>query len=172
MGRIFTLTEDIRQIAKDAIDDLIDQLGKNCRLIYPSVETDCPNCIYDPTTNRSSGRYQAAGPRPFPNGTICPVCRGAGKLSADSSEVIKMLCQWNPRNYQQLPGNIQVPNSVLQTKGYLTDMPKVMRSRKMVLEIDIEQYNRFTFELWGEPIDQGNIIQGRYFIALWKRVGQ
>lgn len=170
MGKLFTLSDDIKKIAQDGIDDLIDQLGKDCRLLYPSVQEDCPNCIYDPIANRSTGRYQTGGPQPFPQGTICPVCRGVGKLVSDTSEIIRMLCQWNPKNYELLAGNIQVPNSVVQTKGYLSDMPKVLKARKMVLETSIEGYQRYTFELWGEPIDQGNIIQGRYFVALWRRV--
>jgi RNA polymerase subunit RPABC4/transcription elongation factor Spt4 len=171
MGKIFTLTDDIKQIASDAIDDLIDQLGKDCRLIYPDKVSDCPNCIFNPVTQKSSNKYQSGGPFPFQDGTICPVCHGNGRLQSEQTETIKMLCSWNPRQWIILPGNINVPNSMVQTKGYLTDLPKVLRSRKMVLQIPIEPYNKYQFELQGEPIDQGNIIQGRYFIAVWKRSG-
>lgn len=171
MGKIFTITDEIRTIASNAIDDLIDQLGKDCRLLYPSVKIDCPNCIFDPTTNRSSGRYQTDGPRPFSQGTICPVCRGNGLLDSEHTETIRMLCTWNPKEFTLLAGNIQVPYSMVQTKGYLTDLPKILQSRKMTLELPIEPYIRYNFDLWGEPIDQGNIIQGRYFVAVWKRSG-
>jgi hypothetical protein len=171
MGKIFTITDDIKAIASNAIDDIIDQLGKDCQLIYPSIQADCPNCVFDPTTNRSSGIFKTGGPRPFQRGTICPVCRGNGKLDNQATETIRMLCQWNPKQFMLAAGNIQIPNSIVETKGYLTDLPKILASRKMILQVPIEPYMRYTFELWGEPIDRGNIIQNRYFYALWKRVG-
>lgn len=171
MGKIFTITEDIRTIAQNAIDDIIDQLGKDCLLLYPSVRTDCPNCIFDPTTQRSSGVFKTGGPRPFPRGMICPVCHGTGNLGNEATEPVRMLCQWNPKQFTLEAGNIQVPNSVVETKGYLSDLPKILASRKMLLQIPIEPFMRYHFELWGEPIDRGNIIQNRYFYALWKRVG-
>jgi hypothetical protein len=169
MGKIFTITPKIRQIAQDAIDDLIDQLGKECRLLYPAVTIDCPNCIFDPTTNRSSGRYKTGGPRPFPANTICPICRGAGRLPSENSEIVRMLCTWNPKEFTILPGNIQIPNSYVQTKGYMRDVPKILRSKKMVIQLPIEGNIRATFDLVGNPVDPGNIIQGRYFVALWRQ---
>ncbi len=171
MGKLFTITEEIRDIARDGIDDMIDQLGKDCKLVYPSVKTDCPNCVFDPTTNRSTGRYKTGGPRPFPNGTICPVCRGAGRLDSTETDIIRMLCKWNPKEFIPLAGSLQLPNSIVRTKGYITDLPKVLRSKKMILQLPIEPYIRYTFDLQGEPIDAGNIVQGRYFIAIWKRAG-
>lgn len=171
MGKIFTLTNDIKQIASDAIDDLIDQLGKQCRLVYSGIKTDCPNCIFDPQSKKSTGIYKAGGPRPFPNRTICPVCRGAGQIDTTSTEVVTLLCNWNPRDFYIFPINIEQPHSMVQTKGYIKDLPKILRARKMVLEIPIEPYTRYTFDLISEPIDPGNIIQGRYFVAIWKRSG-
>lgn len=170
MGKLFTITNKIRQIASDGIDDLIDQLGKDCLLIYPALKDDCPNCIYDSSTGRSSGRYKSGGPRPFPTGTICPVCRGSGTIESTITDTVKLLCQWNPKQFTMLAGNIERPNSVVQTKGYMTDLPKIVRARRMIIEIPVEPYIKATFELIGNPIDPGNIIQGRYFIALWKQL--
>lgn len=171
MGKIFTLTADIKAIASDAIDDLIDQLGKQCRLIYSAVKTDCPNCLLDVQSNKSTGLYKSGGPRPFPARGICPVCRGAGKIDSTSTDSVTMLCTWNPRDFYKYVGNVELPHSFVQTKGYMKDLPKILRARRMVLEVPIEPYIRYTFELSGEPIDPGNIIQGRYFLALWKRMG-
>ena len=172
MGKIFTLTPDIKKIAQDAIDDLIDQLGKDCLLVYSSVKADCPNCLYDPITKRSTGRYKLGGPRPFPNGQICPVCRGTGQLESESTEIIRMLCQWNPARFTSLSdATIQIPNSIVQTKGYIWDLPKILRARTIILQLPIEPYIRYRFQLWGEPIDSSNIIQSRYFVATWKRMG-
>ena len=168
MGKIFTITDKIRNIASDAIDDLIDQLGKDCELIYPSLKTDCPNCIYDPITNRSTGRYKSGGPRPFPHGTICPVCRGNGQIESTHTDTVRLLCQWNPKNFYVGPGAITIPYGSVLTKGYMTDLPKILQSKRMIIQIPIHPYIRATFDLWSAPIDAGNIIQGRYFIAVWK----
>lgn len=170
MGKLFTISPKIRKIAQDGIDDLIDQLGKDCLLVYPSVQEDCPNCVFDPTTGRSSGVYKTGGPRPFPRGSICPVCRGKGTIDSDHTDVIRLLCTWNPKQFVMLAGNIERPYSVLQTKGYMTDVPKIIQARRLIVQLPIEPYVRATFELMSEPIDPGNIIQGRYFIALWKQI--
>jgi hypothetical protein len=172
MSKIFELTDDIKQVARDAIDDLIEALGKQCQLIYASGSTQCPNCVYDNFNKRSANKYKPGGPQPFSPGQTCPVCGGSGVLPGQTNtEIIKMLCTWNPREFTYIPDTIETPYSILQTKGYIEDLPKVMRCKEMILEIPIEPYTRFRFVRNSEPIDPGNIIQGEYFVCLWKRAG-
>jgi len=45
LAQLFEVSDDIKAIAQAGIDDLIDQLGKDCRLIYPSKMDDCINCV-------------------------------------------------------------------------------------------------------------------------------
>jgi len=52
----------------------------------------------------------------------------------------------------------------------MSDLPDVLQARKMIVQISLEPMVRFTYELFGEPIDQGNIVQNRYWVALWNRV--
>lgn len=170
-GRIFTITPDLRKVAEDAISDMIDQLGKECLLLYPSVEQPCPNCIYDPTTKRSTGIYKTGGPTPFQNKTICPVCRGNGRLPYESATTVTLLCQWNPRQYQNLGGNVQAPYSIVRTKGFLSDLPKVQRAKRMIIELPVTPLIRATFDLASEPVDAGNIVPGKFFTCIWKRSG-
>lgn len=168
MGKIFTLSDDIRAIAQDAIDDLIDQLGKDCKLVYPSNAERCPNCVYDLEAHRSTNVYKPGGPIPFDSGA-CPVCDGIGTITTPASESIRFLCQWNPRDWFIAPGNIRIPEGYMQIKGYLKDMQKVLRAEYIVIQTPIANVREYRYKLDSEPIDQGNIIQGRYFIALLKR---
>ena len=135
MGKIFTLTPDITKIASDAIDDLIDQLGKQCTLVYPPVWTVCTNCVFDPVGDKSANRWVSGGPIPFTDGAVCPLCDGAGKRADETTEVITMLIANQPSHYfAKLPSNIQLPSGRIQTKGYLSDWPKVIRAKEMILQ--------------------------------------
>jgi len=170
MPRLFEITADIRRIAQDGFDDLLDQLGKECQLIYPPVGGDCPNCIKDTINNTSTNRYNGSGSEPFDDGEICPVCNGTGHIESQSTESITLLMNWEPKNFVILGGNVQKPYSVLETKGYMIDAPKVMRAQTLIAELPITPYIKATFALDSEPVDRNNIIQGRYFVCIWKRI--
>lgn len=172
MAKIFSLTDDIKQIAEFAIDDLIDQLGKTCRLIYPPIASPCVNCLFDPIGNKSSNTWTNGGPIPFENGSTCPMCDGSGLHFNSMTKDIKVLVANSPKDFfQKLPAHIQLPDGSIQTKGYMKDLPDVLQTRKMVFQLDIEGLIKYTYELLGEPIDQGNIVQGKYWVANWTRVG-
>lgn len=172
MAKIFTLSDDIKLIAEYAIDDLIDQLGKTCQLIYAPTPSPCPNCVFDPIGNKSSNTWINGGPIPFENGSDCPSCNGQGLHFTSLTKSVKLLIANSPKDFfQRLPANVQLPSGSIQTKGYMRDLPDVLQTRKMVVQLDIQGLIRYTYELAGEPIDQGNIVQGKYWVANWSRVG-
>ena len=35
----------------------------------------------------------------------------------------------------------------------------------MIFQLDVQGLVKYTYELSGEPIDQGNIVQGKYWVA-------
>lgn len=180
MAKIFTLSEDIKQIARDAIDDLIDQLGKNCRLYYPPRFVPCNNCLPETIGQLPSCRWIDGGPIYFPEGSVCPLCHGEGQRAEQLTEDVVMLLAMTPREFflrgpseflKKVPANIEVADNIIQSKGYLRDLPKILRSREMVVQPELEAMIRWRYVLAGEPVDVGNIIQGRYFVANWRRVG-
>lgn len=171
MGKIFTITNDIRQIASDAIDDLINQLGKPCRLYYPPKIVNCPNCTPDTIGHKSLTIYKSGGPVPFSFGA-CPICQGSQQQRFDvQTEIVTLLCAISPKDWFIKMPNIRVPDGMMQTKGYLRDAPKIQRCENMVVETQIEGYKRMIWQLQSDIFDVGNIIQGRYFVALWRRSG-
>lgn len=172
MGILFDISEDIRQIAADAITDLIDQLGKDCDLIYPPIYVSCPNCIFDSIGNKSSNYWRDGGPLPFPDGSMCPYCNGVGQHAQEVTKTIKVLVNSVPKEFMKnLPLNLQVPDGMIMTKGKMEDLADVLQSRKMVVQTNLSNILKLTYELRGEPIDTNNIAQGRFWSAYWWRVG-
>lgn len=85
------ITANFKNIFDQAISALLADtaLTVPCKLIYENTKLqDCPNCIYDPITKRSSNQYQVGGPISFISGQICPYCAGAGSLSFSKEEEI------------------------------------------------------------------------------------
>ncbi len=174
MGKIFTLDADVKAVIQDALDDLITELGKDCRLVYPPRWVSCVNCVYDQIGGKSSNRWKTGGPMQFAAGTACPLCNGKGKRGEEVSETIRLLCAWDPRAFWLPVPTVQVrvPHSIVQTKGYLTDMPKVMKADHLVVELPIEPFVRVRVKLASQPVDPSNIIQARYFVATWEQNGK
>lgn len=171
MANIFEIDDSLRRVMQNAQDDLIDQLGKDCRLHYPPIMMQCNNCILDPIGRKSSNRYLHGGPIPFQNGSICPSCGGAGMKAREQTEIVNLLIQWKPKEFKPVGvDDLRIPDGTLRAKGYITDMPKVMKCSYMVPHIDIEAYARYRFRLSGDPYSPQNIVQGRYFVSYWVRV--
>jgi hypothetical protein len=174
MGKLFTLDEGTKQVVQDALDDLITEFGKRCRVVYPPRWAACANCVSDPVGKKSANRWRTGGPLPFPSGSVCPLCNGAGGHHAEElSEEVLLLCAWEPKNFwYPAPGlDVRVPGGALQTKGFLSDMPKITRCDHLVFQLPVEPYAHYRYRLVGEPGDRSNIIQNRYFIANWQRAG-
>jgi RNA polymerase subunit RPABC4/transcription elongation factor Spt4 len=66
-------------------------------LVVTQTETICPNCVLDPTTQASSGKYKTGGPTPFTS-KICPVCAGRGRLVNDASLQIQANVKWGAKS--------------------------------------------------------------------------
>lgn len=172
MGKIFTLGADVKSIIQDAVDDVITELGKNCLLVYPPKMVLCSNCTSSPIGHKPSNVWKSGGPIQFGQGSLCPMCDGDGRRAEEASETIKFLCEWDVKKFfRPIHGiDLRIPRGVLQIKGFLTDLPKVVRCDHMILETAIDGILRAKYRLSGEPGDYSNIIQGRYFVAIWERI--
>ncbi len=173
MAKLFTITPAIRRLARDANDTMIEQLGKLCLLAFEPLPSDCPNCHYDPIAKASSGIYNGTGPVPFTT-LPCPVCRGAGivKPSGDLFEEVNFLIDWQPKPWQYVDTTqVRAPQGIVRTKGFVTDMAKVIQAKYIVIDHNNADLRDNRFVLWGDPIPQGNIDPSRYVIAFWTRMG-
>jgi len=174
MGTIFTLSDDIKNLAHAAFTDLINELGKRCRLVFPPKMAPCANCVIDPIGNKSSNRYVNGGPAPFPMGSICPACGGRGRIATENSRDIILLVNENPKQFDNSlklnNANIYYPDGTIQTKGFIRDLPDVLKCTEMIKDLSIQPYIEYRYKRYGEPLSPGNIVQGAFFVCLWTRV--
>ena len=173
MANIFEFSSDLKLKCSQAIDDLIEAAGKSCKLVYPPIKwKDCPDCSsnLDPIGRKRSNRYIGGQLVPI-NINDCKTCGGKGKIPVENSETIKMLCDWNPRNWVDRNILVRTPETILQTKGYMKDIIKVKRALHMIVQVDMKSLLNSILVLSSPPIDDNNLIQGNYFVCFWKMGG-
>lgn len=163
------LTPDVLNVAKLAFDSLIYTLGKTCRLFITPKTLRCINCIYDPINKRSSNIYLTGGPYPFPEGSQCPLCGGKGIIVEEAYDDVILLIQEDVSKFQKI-GSLNFPDGSIQTKGFITDLPKIQRCNYMLKHVDLSSILPQKYKLSGEPICPGNIVKSRYFVCLWERM--
>ena len=91
------ITPRIDALYRREIAGVIKALSKRstCVAVMPTNVRTCDNCVYDHQHQCSSGTYNGTGPKPF-TGMVCPVCRGAGKLSQQRRLTLTANVQWGP----------------------------------------------------------------------------
>lgn len=151
-------------------DSLIDSIGTNCKLVYPPIDSQCPNCVWSVEDNRSANIYKIGGPISFQDFTICPYCGGEGRLTKSDTETVKLRVYFNPKDWQNIGMSIVSPQGHAQIIGYLTDLPKLEKAKEVILNSDIDQVKDLRCIVVGEPQPWG-FKRNRYFIAFVKRVG-
>jgi len=172
MGTIFTLSPDIREVARILLDDMIEELGKIVRLVYEPTKSECPNCLLSPINNRSSGIYQSGGPLAFEEGQPCPVCSGEGwVISASLTEDIQCGVAKTPKDwFIPIPPTIVLPAGMVQLKTYTTNWAKVKRARHVILAPDVSGFEVEIYRLHSSLGDPSNLVPGRYCVGFFERV--
>jgi len=167
MANIFELTDDIRQIAAFAFDDLIEALKKPCLVVYPPKMIPCELCTYDPVGKKSSGFWK--------DGTrirgVCPHCGGNYYKAQEVSETVHFLTEIQPKQFEKFPFDIPVrdPGGLLQVKGYMTDLPKILKCEYLIHDLNMRPFIEQRYKMYGEPISPSNIVKNRYFICMFER---
>tara|TARA_Y100000592_G_scaffold100649_1_gene181730 strand:+ start:6789 stop:8276 length:1488 start_codon:yes stop_codon:yes gene_type:complete len=167
----FEIPESLINLHEFYVDGLIEgPLGQDCRLIYPVTKNSlCPNCIYSPRKKTSSGIYKTGGPIPFPKHSTCPWCGGSGKSSRAIEETVRFRVYWSPKDWA-ISGPVEDPGTSVMIIGNMTDLPKLEKSDKVMLNKDIAAFKRWICERSGEAVPWG-LAQDRYFSQMLRRVG-
>ena len=166
MGELFTLTPDILNLARTAFSDLIEEMGKNCELVFIS-DSPCDNCGYDEMMGRGS-IYNGTGPMPFTQG-VCPRCGGTGTTHEQTVRTIKMAVNKEIKSFFGKIPNVRIPDGSIQTRGYIKDLPDVLKCDHMICQVELKPYIVETYKLFGTPTDKSNIVQNAFFYATWER---
>ena len=162
------IPESVYTKFNEAVDAMITEFGVTCTLVYPEKRESCSNCITDTIGRRSGNRYITGGPVPFARGMICPYCGGSGFKSIENTEDITMRVYWAKKDWVKTGIQVDIPNSAVQTKTYLTNLPKINKAKEVIINKNIDGHEVFRFTKTGESVTHG-LQHNRYIITFWKR---
>lgn len=164
---------DSSQIAaiKLKLDEMISTVGKVCKLYYHSVNIDCENCVNQTQIGKKSkNAWRHGGPLPF-SVQGCPICGGTGKMAQESTENITMVINWDTKSIvKNIAPNVIFPFSIIQTRGYIYDLPKVLKCEDMEVQLPMGHMVAAKYKLINSPTDAFSVIQEKYFLATWERI--
>lgn len=142
-GKLFEVDDATLATAQDGFDDALDFFAKSCVLVY-------------------AGGAPAPSQNPW---------AGGGDSPSAHTDTVNLSISWEERDYWvRLPSGTKAPEGAIQTKGYMTDVDKVIRASYLLVEDPLGRGLRQKFERAGDPVDPSNIIQNRYFVCNWRRV--
>lgn len=166
------LNTQFKNTFNQAIDAIIEQgsLSVPCILKYNSTDTTyCTNCTFDPILNKSFNEYNGTGPISFPNGSLCPVCGGFGKIIYDAEETIYMASIFDSKYWLNWgPKFIQIPNLAVQTLCKISLLPKLQNATSVIIDTSISGYGNHLYTKAGEPTPMG-LGDHRYILTNWTR---
>lgn len=146
----------------DVIDSTFDIFGVTCKLVSTNRIEEA---VYNPTNN-------------IPEKNSINVHRLNNTNYERSNKIIrevevfteiKLKVYWNPKEWINVVGDIKVPNNVIQTIGFMKDLPEILKAKALIVHKDIQDYKEMRFERIGEHIPMG-LRQNRYFSCLWGRI--
>jgi len=152
------------------VSDMINlNFGVYCLLQYPPLLEDCPNCIFDSLSRKSSNRYQSGGPQPFSFG-VCPWCNGDGTISRTTANTtIKLRVYYQRKDWIKLDIPLDVPDGYVQVIGHMYDLDNFMRAQSVILNSDLRSQHEWKFVRAGQPVPHG-LGEKRFFVAFMKGV--
>jgi len=159
--------DSLKSLFKETIDQLIADLGRPVILYFEPTASGCPNCIrgFD---GSSRGTYNTSNPfgvgrynRNFPNGGVCPICKGTNSILSENSTTYTCNITRTPKDidYDAVGEN---PTNVYKTKCQLVGYHDIQKCEKAL--IDGEMCVRLR-----DPMKTG-LQTLAYVICWWKKI--
>lgn len=143
-GQLFEVGDDLLGVIQSGFDDSLAFFAKDCTLVF-------------------AGGAPASSNNPWD---------GGGHAAEDPTEGVRLMVAWDERDFWvRLPANVKFPDGVIQTKGFVTDLDRVMRASFLLVDGPLAAGQRAKFERAGDPTSPFKVIQDRYFLCNWARVG-
>jgi hypothetical protein len=163
------ITSDLIEVYQSRIDALINQLGKHILLEFDPNRTQCPNCIFDPIRQRSTGIYitNPPGPRPFKRGRKCPHCKGRGYEETPNTKCIDALIKWNPKDAKKYGIVLTHRKDIVRIKTYLTEADDLIKAKTAIIDYDQRNTTIARTKMIRSPIPVG-LRDSRYCISFWE----
>ena len=142
--------------------------NRTAAVVYPPRKEKCPNCYQNTMGGRSVNYYRSGGPMPFSRGVPCPLCGGKGFRDIEGKDSVELRVYYNKREFVNVGFDVDVPNNVIQTIGYMDDYVKLTRAKELL--VDVGPHNKGRYKRISEPYNQGfkqNPTQ--YIVIFWER---
>lgn len=164
------INSTFKQIFKQQIDSMFgtDGLSLPCKLVSKDKKkSKCPNCMIDPITGKSSGRYKSGGPVSFPYGQLCPVCNGMGFKYNISEATIDLIVIHDYKKWINFNNNTNMPNGMIQTIAKFTDLQKLQKANTLIVDTSRGYIpdNEYIRDSEPQPIGLGS---SDYLYTYWK----
>jgi len=146
----------------ELIDSTFDIFGVTCQLVsIDKVE----EIIYNPNNNIPD--KNSINAHRLRNGNYD---RGTKTIKeVETLSDIKLKVYWDAKQWIGVAGSIQIPDNSIQTIGFMSDLPKVLKAKSLIVHKGIKDIKEIRFQRFGEHIPIG-IKQERYFACFWTRV--
>lgn len=168
------ITTAHKQLFKNMISALLEDtaLTVPCKLVYENTKLqDCPNCIYDAISGRSSNQFQSGGPLPFINGQICPYCGGIGSLSFTNDEIIYLGIIKSPffNNSSLDLENVNFVDGKIQSLCEIKYYAKIKNVSHIIVDTNISDLTINKYIRYKDPVPVG-FGDNSYIVTTWQSV--
>lgn len=164
------INSTFNQIFVDNINRMFgtDGLSRPCKLVSENrKKTQCPNCIIDPISGKSSGRYKTGGDINFPYGQLCPVCNGVGFLRNKSEHTIDLLVIYEYKKFINFNTNLNIPDGTIQIIAKFSDLSKLQRANTLIVDTSVTYIPNNEYEPLSQPQPIG-LGKNDYLFMYWK----
>lgn len=164
------ISANLKQTFKNAIDALLEStaLSLPCTVVYGVTKFEtCPNCIINPMTGVSIGKYNGTGTKPFSSG-LCPVCNGEAKIKTKTTETLYLGVVYDIKKWQAVPTQ-NIPAGSVLTISTIDYLPKLNNAERIIINSNIDDKARNEFQKLGDPQPMG-LGEDAYVAFLWKKV--
>lgn len=162
----------LQSIFNDAIGSMLDAAACTvpCTLEYGVTKYEaCTNCRYDPIGRKSANIYQDGGPMPFAFGSTCPACGGSGKRAVISTEEIRAIVVYEPKDFMNFSKNLNHADGYIQTMGKISLMPKFQQAQSIIVATNIGSMFTRKYQRITEPVPC-SFSDSSCCVCTWKRI--
>lgn len=149
----------LKTLYSEQIDLALAQMGKNCKLIFPSKVTNVTSNFNDPTRNQGTLRptYGATNDADKP-------------VTVPKTLTIKALVEWNPRNMKTYPDiKISEGDNIIKVKTKLEYADDINRCEFLEPNIESASYHQAKFRLV-KSVNPRGLVNDRYIVSFWKEI--
>lgn len=149
----------MKSIYQTQMNDMIDNMGKDCRLVFPPKITNVNSNFNDPTRNRSTLRpdYTAS-------------TDGNKPIVTEKTVNFKALVEWNPRMAMMM-NDIKVieGENYIKIKTHIRYADEIERCDFLIPNYDSERVHQAKYRLV-RSINPRGLVEDKYISSYWQEI--